>query len=266
MAETLRELQRTLATSITNGRDEVPRAWIALPADADPGERVAVHIDGYPARIAESIRQSFPATSQLLGDGRLAELLERYLASQDDIPRNLNDIGYALPTHITSDPLAEDLPFLSDLAAFEWAIHTCFNAEAVAPFDPSRSSDWSMADWDDAQIEYQPTMQLVRSIWPLRELRDARDTPRDEIDIDLSTAPRSFLVRRDGFEVVSDPIDENEADAIMRFRAGDTLGEVMTLLEERGTEAEEVVAYFARWSSLGLVASCGPRHMRLREH
>jgi 3-deoxy-7-phosphoheptulonate synthase len=38
---------------------------------------------------------------------------------------------------------------------------------------------------EGAHIEFQTSMQLVFSDWPLRELRDARDTPREEIDIDL---------------------------------------------------------------------------------
>jgi hypothetical protein len=99
-------------------------------------------------------------------------------------------------------------------------------------------------------------MALVRSAWPLHELRESRHLDRSAIDIDLVDRPDRVLVYRAGLEVVAESVDEHEADAIERLRAGQRLGEVTAALDAAGAEADAVAGLFARWTSLGLVASC----------
>lgn len=258
MPPSLAELQRAVAARIRGGDAPAVEGWARVPAGVDIAVRLAVYTQGYPARVTESLSEAFPAMAHILGEGSFASLAARYLEQLPAELRNLNDVGAALPAFLPLDRLSKELPFLPELAQLEWAVVTCFHGETVAPFDTSRCAGWGMDDWARARIGFQPGMELVRSAWPLRELRQARHADRSAIDIDLVERPDRVLVYRSGFEVVVESVGATEASAIERLRAGERLGEVTAALAAAGAEADGVGRLFARWASKGLVVSCRP--------
>jgi hypothetical protein len=252
----LAELQRAVAAHVLTGEGPSVDDWIRVPAGVDEAARLAVHTHGYPARVTESLREAFPATANILGEGSFAVLAARYLAHIPSELRNLNDIGAVLPEFLRSDGLKDDLPFLPDLAGLEWAVTVCFHAELASAFDASICSGWLTEDWERARIDFQPGLAVVRSPWPLRELRETRHLERTQIDVDLVDRPDCVLVRRRGFEVVVESIAEVEAEAIERLRAGTPLGDTIAHLAGAGVGARTVSELFGRWVSLGLVVAC----------
>jgi len=252
----LAELQRALAARILSGAQTPLEAWIRVPSDADAAARIAVHVDGYPARIREALRETFPAVAHILGDGSFGALADRYTAVMPCELRNLNSVGAALPAFLGSDRSSEDLPFLPALAELEWAVDRCFHAELLPAFEASSCSAWSLEDWGCARIGFQPGLALICAPWPLRELRETCRIERSDIDVDLIDRFDRLLVYRRGFEVVVESIGVAEAEAVASLQDRAPLGVVAAKLAEAGTEPESVAEYFGRWASLGLVVSC----------
>ena len=251
----LRELQRALSAHIVAGDGPPLDSWIRVPAGADPAARVAVYTEGYPARVTEALRESYPALANILGDGSLAGLSERYRRVLRGEPTNLNDVGADLPDFLRGDRLTERLAFLPELAALEWAVTRSFHAAACAPFDPVDCKSWSIEDWQRARIRFQPGLALLRSRWPLRALHATRNQDRDEIDVDLEQGGECVLVFRRGFEVAVEAVPPREADAIEAFRADSTLAEVSERLARDGALDDDVVELFQGWVSADLIAS-----------
>ena len=245
-----------MSERILGGDDAAIDAWLRVPRGVDLAERLAVHIEGYPARVAAALREAFPAVAHILGEGSTASLARRFGPRISASLRNLNDIGAALPEFLESDPLAEDLPFLPDLARLEWAVVSCFHSEVPRPFDPRTGEHWTLDEWEQVRIAFQPGLAVVRSAWPIRELREAKDTDRAAIDIDLVDRPDRVLVARQGFEVVVQSIDAVECEALVGLRAGRRLGDVAEELTGGGAELEAVSSLFSRWAARGLVVSC----------
>ncbi len=252
---TLRELQRVLSTHIVTGDGPPLEAWIRVPAGADPAARIAAYTQGYPARVTEALRESYPALANILGDGSLAGLSDRYRGVLPDEPLNLNDVGADLPHFLQTDRLTEQLAFLPELAELEWAITRSFHAAAGDRFDPIDCKRWSIDDWQRAQIRFQPGLALLRSHWPLRALHATRNQDRDEIDVDLEQGGECVVIFRRGFEVVVEAVEVREADAIEAFRGEATLAEVSERLARDGALNGDVVELFQGWVSANLIAS-----------
>jgi len=250
------EIQLALARRILGGDAPELDAWIALPRGVAAAERLSAHTNGYPARIQESLRETYPALAHILGETAFAKLAERYLPHVPAGESNLNFIGSALPGFVARDPLARDLPFLPDLVRLEWAVSDCFHARLSGPFDAAACTAWTPADWSRACIDFQPGVALVRSRWPLRALRDCRNTAREEVDVDLVDRPENLLIHRADLEVVTRAVDDAEAAALALLLAGEPLGRVAGDLAGRGAQADAVSAYFASWTGSGLIAGC----------
>ncbi len=256
MRPSLAELQGAVAARILGADAPGVEDWVRVPDGVDVATRLAVYTQGYAARVSEALREAFPAVAHILGGGSFASLAMRYA---EDVPaelRNLNRVGAALPAFLADDRLSRNLPFLSDLARLEWAVVECFHGELREPFDASSCSAWDMDDWAGTRVAFQATTAIVRSAWPLRELREARHSERSAIDVDLVDRPDCVLVYRSGFEVVTESIGETEASAFERLCAGQPLGEVTAALAREGAEPNVVSGLFGRWVALGLVVFC----------
>jgi hypothetical protein len=258
-APNLAELQRSLASQVLEGsgeHDEGLVRAVEVPPGVDVGARLAVYTGGYAARIRESVLEAYPAISKILGVGSMASLLERYRPRVPNGWCNLNFVGRALPDFLDSDPIADELPFLPDLARLEWCVFECFHARLEEPIDLAFAADWDLDDWASARIGFQPGVALVSSAWPIHALRAAREGERSEIDVALLGRPQSVWIFRQGFEVVTEPLDDVEAQAAGDLLEGRLLGEVMSEMEAAGTDPGAVLGLFSRMSALGLITAC----------
>jgi hypothetical protein len=221
------------------------------------GERLAVYVDGYPARVQEAIEEQFPALAHVVGPGAFTDLVLRYIERIPLRSYNLNDAGAELPRFLANDPLTAGLPFLPDLAQLEWHVARAFHAFEEPALDPRPLTHWTPEQWERALLRFQPGTALVTSDWPIREIWDCRDTPIETIDIDLNDRPDCVLVRRAGDAVVCESLDVREADALAALMVGHTIGSTIATLADRGEDPTLVSAWFTRWMTLGIVAGCG---------
>ncbi len=224
--------------------------------DGCAAERLAVYVNAYPARIGDALEEQFPALAHIVGIEAFAGLVHRYIEAVPLHSYNLNDAGAELPQFLGADRLTGWLPFLPDLAQLEWRVARAFHAREHTPADPSAFVDWSVEDWTGAVLRFQPWVALVCCGWPIREIWDARETPRADIDIDLSNRPDRVLVRRSGYTVLCESLDHTAARCLAALLEGQTLGRVTEALAANGSDPASVSASFARWMELRMITGC----------
>ena len=258
---TLRELQQRMAGLIVdserfNTDADALAALIAIPDRCDAVTRLRVYANGYPARLEEALKETFPAVEHVVGPSAFAALAYRFAAAVPLYSYNLNDAGEQLPELLRSDPLTANLPFLPDLARLEWHVSKAFHATDEPTFNPAPLAQWSLDDWERAGLCFQPWVAVVESDWPIREIWECRETPVEEIDVNLHDRPDQVLVRRTGFAVICESLDDAEAHALRILLDGRTLGDAMATLTANGEDPAAVSAWFAHWAALRMVVSC----------
>lgn len=258
---TLRELQRWLAARVLPAEQASVLAtdgaafaeWLRLPDGVEREERIAVYVNGYPARIHESLAETFPAVAHVVGARAFDALVHRYVAAVPLLSYNLNDAGAELSGFLRGDELATGLPFLPDLAELEWRVAAAFHACDEGPLDPASLMGWSLDQWESARLRFQPSVALVRSEWPILDVWNHRETPVEEIDIDLRERPQQALVFRSGFSVQCQELTADAAEILAALLDGQPLGEVGA----SAGEDTDVSALFATWMQSGLIAGAG---------
>ncbi len=255
----LRSIQQRLAAEILDGAaGRMPRPdgftdRLRLPRGTDADRRLAVYRDGYPARILEALGDAFPAIANICGDASFAALVARYLPDTKVTSSYLNEIGRHFPAHCESDRLAEQLPFLADLAGLEASALRALHSADLPPVEPAAFAAWDMNDWERVELGFQPSTALVRSPWPIYDLWNARETARTEIDIDLQDRPQSVLVFRHGYAVEGRNLDRAEANALQSLMDGAPLGSAIERLAESDPDAD-TSRMFGQWLASGLIA------------
>ena len=239
-----------------NGSGEPDSAGDRIVTRDSVDVRLGVYANGYPARIAEALREAYPALLHVVGNDEFHRLVHRYLPHVPAGNYNLSEVGARLPEFLADDELGNSLPFATDLARLEWAVHRAFHAPELEPFDAASVAAWTEQDWQNAVLEFQPAVALVRSLWPIRSIWQARSTPRDQIDIELEGRPEQAVVYRAGFRVACDAIAEAEAAVLATLLDGEPLGRAMQIVADSSADPQEVTGWFARWSAGGLLAAC----------
>ena len=256
----LRELQERMAARILErtgaGAMTAPGTpidgWLFAAPPAQVTDRLAVYREGYPARIAESLAETYPAIAHLIGDREFAALAERYTAAVPLASYNLNDAGAALAAFLRGDAIADVHPHLADLAEVEWRVAAAFHAFDSDPLDP-RTLKWTLDDWAGAVLVFQPSVSLVGSVWPLLDLWSARDRTDAFADVEAG-AERHVLIRRDGFAVRCESVSANEANALQRLLDGCRIADVVEAVSAAGADAGGVSEWFSRWTACGMLA------------
>jgi hypothetical protein len=200
-------------------------ALLAPPRGTTEG-RWRIYRDGYLIRLAEAIENDYAAIKRILGDGAFASLCSRYLAAFPPSSHDIGRSGVNLPEFLVTDALTSDLPFLPDLARFEWAM----TEAVVAPDSPTCRSDTLVELAPelllDLVISPCPGSVVIRSEWPLGDLWACRDKEDREISVDVIDRPSRILVFRRGLSVQWRAASKEEARFLESVSGGATLAEL----------------------------------------
>jgi hypothetical protein len=224
------------------------------PDEGDVERRWAIYETGYRARLAEALENDYPALRRILGERAFRSLSARYV---ERCPPRSHDIGRAgdrLASFLDHDPLAAELPFLPDLARYEWALAEAFVARDGEPLAWSELAALGPAAVADTTFGLMPGTRLVRSRWPLEALWACQELADEEVSIDLGRASPPQLVYRDGLDVRRVLVGETEARLVEAAASGLSLAERAA---GTGGAADELVAGFRRLVEMGVIEKPG---------
>ncbi|MBI3321312.1 MAG: putative DNA-binding domain-containing protein [Candidatus Omnitrophica bacterium] len=257
----LHELQQWLKACVQPSREPASStplpAWLN-PQGGSPGiERMSVYAGGYRARIREALAEAYEAVQHLIGDRAFAELADAYANRHPSRDYNLSLVGRHLPAFLVSAPLTQQLPFLPDLARLEWAVTEAFHAFDHPSPDLERFASFSLDEWEGARVVFQPSVRLIVSAWPIRDLWACRVQPRAAVNVDLVNRPQQVLIYRKDVTVVCEPIDAGPSRLLHALLEGQCLGMACGQLVGAGDAAPLPVAeWFAQWVGRGLIVRC----------
>lgn len=232
---------------------------VALDDVAAARTRLGAYINGYPARLNEALAEAYPAVRVVVGEDTFRALVERYRPAVPAGVYSLSDVGVGLPFFLADDELSARLPFLHDLAALEWSVLRAFHSFERERFDPASVAGWGLESWERARLTFQPAVAVRCSAWPILDLWRLRDTPsedRREIDVEIDGRAQCVLVSRRELTVSCEPVSPAKAGLLMELLGGATLGRAVESLSETMAESLDVGAWFAEWTSRGLVVDC----------
>ncbi len=226
------------------------------PSGDTAAARWRIYQEGYVIRLAEAIGNDYPAVERIVGPAAFTGVCSRYLAAFPPSSHDIGRAGAALAVYLPRDPVTERLPFLPDLARFEWTLAEAFVARDVVPLTWNDVAALGAERLADLPLRAAPGTALIRSDWPLGELRLAKDTADGEIDIALEGPAVTLLVWRLGYEPRWVVVSEDEAAMVEGALSGST---PTTLLESGAFGAGQdaplrLIAALRRIVELGILA------------
>lgn len=235
-------------------------AILSPPSQGTLERRWEIYTSGYIARLAEALENDFPATRRILGEAPFRSLTARYVSRCPPRSYDIGRAGDRLAQFLRQDPLTADLPFLPDLARFEWSLAEAFVARDVEPLEWSELATLDPETVADTVFHLRPATTLIRSCYPLLELWAVQELDDADVSVTLEARPSAVLVRRHGLEVRRHVLAEDDAGFLEAAANGLRLAELTD--STTGEQAAALVRRFRFWVGEGLFEKPGRRTLR----
>lgn len=247
------------------------QGYLLHPADASPIEtqvvsdtrtgarrRLDIYAGAYRMRLDEALQEDFEALHGLLGDDQFHALCLRYIDAHPSQHPSLRHFGRHMSGFLRQDVLYSRQPVLAELAEFEWAMISAFDAADSAVVTVDDIARMSAADWGSLRFETHASAQRVELFWNAPAIWSAIHKKETPPAPERNQRPQDWLVWRQELETYFRPLSVEEARAWDAVYARHSFAVVCTGLC-RSVPEKQVPAYAAgllrRWVSEGLITS-----------
>jgi hypothetical protein len=191
----------------------------------------ARRLDFYRTNVFENYRKAlagtYPALRAVLGAGCFDHLARDYAQRYPSRSGDVGAHGEHLAAFLERHPLAGDLPYLADLARLEWAIEECFYEADHVPIALEALARVAEEDYAELRFLLAPSCRLLASRFPVHRIwRMSMQTEAHTV-VDLAEGGVQLLVRRQGYEVVAEPLAPGEHAMLDALRSGYGLAEAL---------------------------------------
>ncbi|MFO0996754.1 MAG: DNA-binding domain-containing protein [Alphaproteobacteria bacterium] len=201
-----------------------------------PAQRLQIYRNHYSVTLIDALASTFPVTQRLVGDSFFAMAARRFIRTAPPASPCLYEYGADFPGHLDGMPEAASLPYLGDVARFEWAINAAYHAVDVPTADPAMLQRVPADRQGDLVFILHPSVQLVSSAYPvLRIWRTNQPDATPEPAVTLAEGRCRLLVLRSDTDVIWRELMPAEFVFLYGLRVGRSLAEAFASATAAGT-------------------------------
>lgn len=208
---------------------------------ADAETLLGVYRNAFPLRLLEALGTNFPRLKIVLGDEDFDRMGRGYIAAVPPRHFSIRWYGDGLPRYLAGAAPWSGAPALSELAGFEWALASCFDAADAKPLGASAIAAIAPMDWAGMTLGFHPSLSVFVSRWTVPELWNALDDPGDEAaapkPVERAT-PAPFALWRQEGQTLFRSLADDEAAVLASAREGQAFATLCELLAAFVPEAE----------------------------
>jgi hypothetical protein len=220
-------------------------------------DRLGIYSNAYRLRLLEALLTDYPGLHGLAGDEEFDLLGRAFIAAHASPYYNLRWYGGELPDFLRSSEEYRQYPVLADMADFELAIATAFDAadgpvlliEDIARVAPEA--------WGEMRFRPHASVQRVELDWNVVPLWKAVKEESEGEQPAKNAAPVHWVVWRADLRTLFRSMPDDESAAFDALRKGSSFGEICEVLLE-WHEAELVAMRAAellkQWTQAGMLS------------
>src|SRR5467141_4031662 len=220
----LRELQRAFAASMLREEDDAICGAI-VEEGFTAAERLRIYRNTCRSTLIEALRMAYPAVERLVGRDFFDMAAARYAGTHPPQSGYLNEYGGEFPEFLAAFAPASELPYLADVARFEWALGVAANAADAPLLDPLTVAAVDPQSHAALRFEPHPSVSFRTLAYPADRIADAV-LAGDEAamaQVDLSSGPVRLVVHRGPDGVAAERLEPGAYAFVSRLCGGQAL-------------------------------------------
>ena len=195
----LLELQMRLSQAVLGG--DTAEIVAAIQGDGlDPAARVGIYRNHAFTTLGDALQETFPVVCRLVDQRFFAYAAHEYLREHPPHSRCLVEHGADFADFLAGFKPCKDLPYLADIARFEWALNIAGTVREATPLQAETLAAVPPGEAAYIGLRLQPSLSWFASFWPIDAIWQANK--EEEVPpIDLTSGGTNLEIRRSGEEV-----------------------------------------------------------------
>jgi len=235
---TLRELQQDFAVAVLHHAAPALAPYIHGP---QPETRALLYANTVYGTLTKALESVHPVIARLLGARCFDGLACHFIRQVPSRSGDLHDFGVEFADFVAGTPLAENYPYLPDVARLEWLVHRVFHARNAAPLDVRRLRDVAPEHYAQLRFILAPASALLASLYPVHHIWEANQPERDgSVVIEREEVWLLLLRGAAGIEMI--PLSCGQYALLSALQAGATISTAVTAALEAEAEFDPQAA------------------------
>lgn len=254
LAELQQQFQQCLLAPPADG----PHPWVRAGGRAAPERQLAVYVHAYAARLKEVLASDYPAVLIAIGEDAFEQLSQAYIETHPSHYFSLRDFGARLASFIAGEPAYCELPWLAELARFEWALGQAFDARDTPVARIEDMATITPEYWPGLHFELQPSVQRLDFSWSTPGLWAELTAEQPSPVTATETGPTPWLVWREQLTTRFRSLPDDEQAALDCAHAGGSFGEIcerITAFVDADTVPLRAATLLKGWLGHGLISA-----------
>ncbi len=220
--------------------------------------RLGIYARAYQSRLREALASNYPAVAKMLGEAHFTELAQEYIAAHDSRFFSIRFYGHELAQFVADEPSYRSLPFLADLAHWEWTMAEVYDAADAAALDPADLAGRQPSEWSSLRLTFHPSVRMLQLAWNAPQMWQALMDDAERPRARQERQPVPWLLWRHELRELFRPLSEAEQQMLAAARAGENFGGLRVLACDHFREEEapaQAAAYLRDWIESGLITA-----------
>jgi hypothetical protein len=163
----------------------------------DPAARVGIYRNHFFATLGGLLQVTFPVVCRLVDERFFAYAAHEYVREHPPRSRCLIEYGADFADFLADFEPCKALPYLADVARFEWALNIAASVQDSAPLPPRALAEVPTNAAAYVTLRLQPSLSYVISPWPVDTIWQANQ--EDEVpSVDRASGGTRLEIRRAG--------------------------------------------------------------------
>lgn len=179
-------------------------------ADRDSNvERMQIYYNAYRWRLIDVLYEYYPKIHCLLGADIFCEIAEGYIDNYPSTTKNLNRFGQKFSKYLSEN--YQESSILSEMAEFEWALHTTFTKPDKPFVTVQNLSEIPAESWPNMVLVPHPVLSTIEfnlnteTVW-----KSLHQFPEEHVTIIKLKQPETIAFWRREYQTYFKSLTENE--------------------------------------------------------
>ena len=257
----LEKLQRTFQNYVLKPDPSVSQKWVSAEGKAAPDVQLSIYSYAYHARLTEVLENDFPAVLVAIGEVYFNELTTNYIKAHPSKFFNLRDFGGGFAGFINDliqqQSKWQEMPWLYELAVFEWSLGQAFDAADDDIFTEQDMATVAPESWPGLKFKLHSSVQRLDFEWNIVEMWQAltAETPTEVSATKGESSP--WLVWRENLSTHFRSMEKDEQIAFATVVQGGDFTEICESLSNLINEDEvpmHAASLLKGWISQSLIS------------
>lgn len=200
-------------------------------------QRLQVYKNNFRLSLTNSLAAVYPVIEKLVGKQFFNYACHEFINSYPSRHGNLHQYGNEFADFLSEFDPARSLPYLADMARFEWAYHEVFHEASAGRFDTQALQQVPEQQYSNLVFYLHPASRLLASRYPLTRIWQANQADNPE-KISLQECDNFFLVGRRNNENVFQTLEKIDFDFLSLVSAEFCLEEITDRLRSNNGDSE----------------------------